>query len=117
MHSFVRHSRYTFSFMEEQDYFTVSFFDESYRPQLQLCGSKSGRDIDTTEACHFTPVILDGAVSFAEASLVLVCRKMYAHDITPGEMLDQDIMRWYEDNDFHRCYVGEIVKAYQNMGK
>jgi len=40
---FVRPQRYTYKFMESNDLFTMSFFDESYRKALSLCGKVSGR--------------------------------------------------------------------------
>ena len=43
---YIRPQRYTFEFVEREDYFTLSFFGGDYRPQLALCGSKSGREVD-----------------------------------------------------------------------
>ena len=43
---YVRPQRYTFGFMEESGYFTLSFFSEDYRQQLTLCGTKSGRELE-----------------------------------------------------------------------
>ena len=36
---YIRPQRYTKEFVDREEYFTLSFFDESYRPQLALCGS------------------------------------------------------------------------------
>ena len=36
----VRHSRYTFEFMEKQDYFNCQALEEGYRKALTLCGTK-----------------------------------------------------------------------------
>ena len=44
--AYIRPQRYTKQFMDENEYFTLSFFGEEYRQQLALCGSKSGRDVD-----------------------------------------------------------------------
>ena len=38
---YIRPQRYTKQFVDENGYFTLSFFGEEYRPQLSLCGSKS----------------------------------------------------------------------------
>ncbi len=40
--SFIRPQRYTFEFMEKNDCYTLSFYDESYRDALKICGSRSG---------------------------------------------------------------------------
>ena len=39
---FVRPVRYTYQFTENNDTFTLSFFEEKYRKVLNLCGTKSG---------------------------------------------------------------------------
>ena len=46
---YVRHSRHTFGFMEQQDTFTLSFFAQTQRKALSFCGSHSGRDCDKFE--------------------------------------------------------------------
>ena len=40
---YVKKNRYTFEFMEESDYFTVSFYPKEQRRALSLLGSTSGR--------------------------------------------------------------------------
>ncbi len=110
---FVRPHRYTFQFMERAPYYTLNFFDETYRPALDYCGSHSGRDVDKARETGLTPVAgLEGAIHFAEARLVLECRKLYAQDLTPDCFLDPTIEpRHYPQRDYHRMYVGEIVRC------
>ena len=43
---FIRPTRHTYSFVEREEYFTVSFFEEKYRSTLQLCGTVSGRKVE-----------------------------------------------------------------------
>ena len=107
----IRPQRHTFGFMEKASHFTLSFFDEAYRPALDFCGSRSGRDVDKAAATGLTPVAgSTGAVYFGEARLVLECRKLYAQDITPASFLDPTIpAEVYPKADYHRMYVGEIV--------
>ncbi len=40
---YVRQSRYTHAFLDENDYFTVSFYPEERRKTLGVLGSRSGR--------------------------------------------------------------------------
>lgn len=47
---YVKKNRYTFEFMEQSDYFTVSFYPEAQRRALSLLGSTSGRDGDKVAA-------------------------------------------------------------------
>ena len=107
---FIRPNRHTYGFVENAQYFTLSFFDARHRDILELCGTKSGRDIDKMRIAGLTPVVGDcGAIYFAEARLVIVCRKIYHHDIAPENFRDSTIMENYPKRDFHRMFVGEIV--------
>ena len=42
--TYIRPQRYTKEFVDANDTFTISFFDESYRKAFNICGSVSGRD-------------------------------------------------------------------------
>ncbi len=111
----IRPNRYTYEFMEKNEYFTVSFFDpEKYRDMLSFCGSKSGRDTDKAKETGITPVETEGAVTFEEARLVLVCRKLYAQDIDTDCFTDKANLKWYEKDPCHRMYTSEIVAVYEN---
>lgn len=113
--AYVRHSRYTHAFTEENDYFTLTFLQEGHQDALNLLGSQSGREIDKMHDSGLTPVFVQGQPTFAEAELVFVCKKLYAQDIVREGFLYQDtIDRCYGDNDFHTMYIGEIVACYQN---
>lgn len=110
----IRPQRYTLEFVEQNDLFTLSFLPEQYRPALNLCGSKSGRDLDKIAAAGLTPAFEQDAPYFEEASLVLVCRKLYVSDIKQEHFLDTGIIdRWYPNRDFHRMFVSEIVSVLQ----
>ena len=107
----IRPQRYTFGFMEQAGHFTLSFFDAAHKKALDYCGSHSGRDVDKIAATGLTPIAgATGAVYFAEARLVLECRKLYAQDLTEASFVDPTIPpQAYSKGDFHRMYVGEIV--------
>ncbi|MDR0729261.1 MAG: flavin reductase family protein [Prevotellaceae bacterium] len=109
---FIRPQRYTFEFAEAQDYFTLSFFDETYRSALALCGRVSGRDVDKVKEAGLTPRILEsGNVAFEEARLIIECRKIYTDFFSPEQFIDNaaDI---YPAGDFHKMYIGEIVNVW-----
>ncbi len=110
--TFIRPQRYTYEFMEKNGFYTMSFFDEKYRDALKLCGSKSGRDIDKVAQTGLTPAFTEeGAVYFAEAKLVLVCKKLYAQELTSSSIVDGDtVNKWYND-DFHKMYISEIIDS------
>ena len=110
--TFIRPQRYTKAFMDAGDYYTLSFYGEEHRPRLNLCGTKSGRDVDKVKETGLTPVFADcGAVYFDEAELVIVCKKIYHDDFKPENFLVPEIEPQYTDADYHRIYIGEIIEV------
>lgn len=109
---YIRQSRYTKQFVDREDLFTLSVLPEQYRKALGYLGSKSGRDEDKVAAVGLTPVFDGETTYFAEAELVLVCRKLYRATLTPENILDKTIVdRVYGDGDLHDMYIGEIIRA------
>ena len=108
---FVRPQRYTYEFIEKNDYFSLSFFGGEYKKELGICGSKSGRDIDKMLETGFTPIDLQTAVGFEQAKINIVLKKLAFQDMKPDGFIDETIMDNYANNDFHRVYIGEIVKV------
>lgn len=110
--TFIRPQRYTFGFLEKNGFFTMSFFDESYRKALQICGTKSGRDTDKVAETGLTPAFTDNGVPyFEEARLVLVCKKLYAQDLNEDSIVEEAVKGNYNGSDYHRMYVSEIVSV------
>lgn len=114
--AYIRPQRHTKLFVDEQDYFTLSFLPEAQHANLAYCGRVSGRDEDKIARCGFTVETADcGAPYFAEAELVLVCRKLYRQSMTPDCFVDGSLDgKWYPQKDYHDMYIAEIVEAYQN---
>ena len=108
---YVRTSRYTYEFMDEYEYFTVSFYDKKYKEILGVMGSKSGRDIDKMNYDGLTPKEVDEAVTFAQSNVTLVCRKIFSQPLTVDYMPDEIIDEYYQDDDPHEMFVGEVVKV------
>lgn len=109
--SFIRPNRYTFEFTEQNDYYTLSFYDDIFKSELSFCGTNSGRDVDKIEKTGFTPVFDEAAPYFKEAKLVLVCKKIYTQYLAPELFLDPTIEQNYPLKDYHKMYVGEIEKV------
>ena len=107
----VRPGRHTRGFMDAYDTFTLCAFPERCRPAIQLLGTKSGRDGDKIAESGLTPVAASrvAAPGFAEAELVVECRKIYWQDMQPEHFLDPGIAKLYPQQDYHRIYFGEIV--------
>ncbi len=109
--SFVRPQRYTFEFMEENEFFTLSFFDAKHKDALRLCGRKSGRDCNKVKEAGLTPFFEDSAPCFEEAKIVLICKKIYSQFISPECMIDKSLEKNYENKDYHKMFIGEILKC------
>jgi flavin reductase (DIM6/NTAB) family NADH-FMN oxidoreductase RutF len=115
---FVRPTRYTYEFMEKHERFTLSFFTKTYRKALVFCGSKSGRDYDKAKETGLEPVSpFKDAVTFRQARLVLVCRKLYTTDIDPKRFFDPRTDVHYPKKDYHRVYIGEITRCLAKRAK
>lgn len=112
---FVRPNRYTFGFMEENETFTLSFLGEEYRETLKICGTLSGRDTDKVTRAGLTPEFTEqGNVTFAQADMVLECRKLYADMIRPERFLDPSPdTKWYSNGTYHKMYIAEITGAWR----
>ena len=109
----VRPTRFTYGFMEKNQFFTASFFDEKYREALGFCGSHSGKDCDKCAETGLTPEFLDGTTGFKEAKLILVCRKIYSQDMDVS-LMAEDVRPANGSDPIHKQFMGEIIKAYIN---
>ncbi len=111
-YAFVRYSRYTYEFMERNRSFTISFFPEKYREALSYCGSHSGRDVDKSLKTGLSPFPpSEDTVSFSQAELVMVCKKLYAGGINPEDFTDPSVSNNYPSKDYHKMYIGEIERV------
>ncbi|HOT32072.1 MAG TPA: flavin reductase [Petrotogaceae bacterium] len=110
---FIRPQRYTYEFVEKNNFFTLNFFDQTYRAVLEFCGTKSGRECDKLKETSLSPVFDDpGYMYFQQARLVFICRKLYFQDISPKGFIDFDIDKTiYSKKDYHRMYVGAIERV------
>jgi flavin reductase (DIM6/NTAB) family NADH-FMN oxidoreductase RutF len=109
---FIRPQRHTYGFVEKADYFSICFFEEKYREMLNYCGRVSGRDVNKAKETGLEAVDHENkAVYFSQAKLVMICRKLYYQDLQPEHFLDKGINKLYPQQDYHRMYIGEIVKT------
>lgn len=112
---FVRPQRYTKEFMDRETMFTLCAFPPEYKKALAYLGARSGRDEDKIAVVGLTPVFDADTTYFAEASLVLVCRKLYQAPLQAGGFIEPELLEEnYPRRDLHEMYIGEIVKALVN---
>lgn len=113
---FIRPQRYTLEFVNRSDMFTLSFFTENYRDVLNFCGSHSGRKVDKTTHTGLTPATTEnGSIYFAEARLVMECRKLYTDHLEPDNFINKALVtEIYPKSDYHHLFIGEIINCYSS---
>jgi len=108
----VRPQRYTKTFLDSAERFSVSVFPEELRSMMNYMGTVSGRDEDKIAKSGLTQRQEDGAPVFEESRLALVCRKLFAQPMEEASFLDKAVTeRWYPEKDFHTLYIAEIEKV------
>ena len=116
---YVHPARYTGEFLKNSDIFTVSFYPESCKKALGYIGSHSGREGNKVIAARLTPVAFGQGVTYEEANLTFLCKKLYQHQLSKEDMAPE-IQEYYASMpeiypDFkggwqpHIVFVGEII--------
>jgi len=112
----VRPSRFTFELLEKSKEFTVSVPFTDKKQALNICGTKSGRDIDKFKAAGLvtnpskkinTPVIADCGLHYE-------CKVVYQQVMIPEQLNPDYQTAYYANGDYHTLYFGEIVATYMD---
>ena len=113
--AYIRDSRYTKEFVDQQKCFSLSFFD-GHKKELGVLGSVSGRDANKIKDVDFHITYLEDVPTFEEAHLVFIVEKLYEDTIKPECFLDRSLdTRWYPDKDYHTMYVAKIKSIYKKQ--
>ncbi len=107
---YIRTSRYTHEFVDDNDYFTMSIYPEECKKILAVLGSKSGRDIDKMHESGLTPKELSQSMTFEEAEVTLVCKKLFKQRVELANMPKEVVNQWYDNDAEHDMYIGEVVE-------
>jgi flavin reductase (DIM6/NTAB) family NADH-FMN oxidoreductase RutF len=111
---YVAEKRYTKSFMDKYEYFTVMSFDVKDSKVLNYMGTKSGRDGDKAAALGLhTAYTANGTPYYTEATMVIECKMMYAAPFDPKGFKDVP-QKMYSNfpPGIHSMYIGEVVNAW-----
>lgn len=108
---FIRPQRYTFEFLEKNDYYSLSFLEEGHKDILGICGSKSGRDIDKINETGLIPIFDNESPYFKQSKLVFICKKIHGQFIDPSCFIDKNIHSEYKNHDYHKMFIGEITRC------
>lgn len=107
---YVRPERYTLEFLKKQKYFTVSFYDNKFKKDLQILGTKSGRNTNKMEEISLTPKFLQNGITFEQAKQTFVCKKLYTGQFNLAQIEEQTKQQNYTTNEGHYMFIGEIEK-------
>jgi len=108
----VRPSRYTYQFIESSGVFTVNVPTQAMRPYVNMCGTKSGRDVDKLADVPTSMGQRVNAVVLQECPLVYECTVVHTNDVIPQNLVPHVARRAYPRGDYHRVYYGQIVGAF-----
>lgn len=107
---YVKPCRYTYKFMEKNNFFVISFFEEIYRQSLVVMGSKSGKNTDKDKESGLTPIEHGWVTIYKEARLTIICKKIYEQDLVLKNMPKEAIETYYQKEKPHRMFIGEVVE-------
>lgn len=108
---YVNPLRYTSEYLLNNDYFTVSFFPKEYKKDLVYLGRHSGRDEDKVSHTSLTPLSLAQGVTFKEAKLTFVCRKIYWDQFSLEHLDPAIVSDIYLDKPPHYEFIGEVIEV------
>ena len=112
--AFIKPERYTWKFINDSEYFTVSYFPKELNDIHSVFGYKSGRDTDKVKEAGVTPEFLTNCVTFKEAREVFICRKIYMNQMNRSEIPADVAAKYNDPNDLicgepHYAVIGEII--------
>jgi len=110
----VRNTRFTYGIIEKAASFTVSVPTGSMEKEIEICGTKSGRNLDKFRECKFST--LPGEKSQAPILDIpgfhYECRLIYKTPMDP-RFLAGELNSLYPKKDYHTLYFGEILGCYR----
>ena len=89
---------------------SLAQFPESCRDKLLVLGTKSGRDMDKMKASGLEALDCAHGVTYREAELTLVCRKLYMDRLDPAKLEGELREKLYAHDAPHDMYIGEVTE-------
>jgi flavin reductase (DIM6/NTAB) family NADH-FMN oxidoreductase RutF len=108
----IRPQRFTKTLVDGSDTFSLAFFGGGEKETLGYMGSASGWNEDKIAGSGLT-VLHDGEIPyFAEARVVLLCKKLFAQPYRPESFIAEELnAEFYPKSDHHTLYISEILKV------
>ena len=110
----VRLSRHTHKLLEESGAFTVCLPAKGMGEALEICGTKSGRDMDKFKELGLTAKAGStvGAPYIDECPVHYECKVAYETELKPGQLEEELENNAYPSGNYHVLYFGHILGVY-----
>jgi len=110
----VRLSRHTHKLLEESNSFTVCLPGKGMEKWLDVCGTRSGRDIDKFKELGMTAAkgVNVKAPYIEECPVHIECEIVYRNEMKPRQLkkaIEDDV---YPSRNLHVIYYGEVKGVY-----
>jgi len=110
----IRKSRFTHGLIEQADSFTVNVPTANMGKEINLCGTKSGRDCNKFREGHLSTIKAKQVTSpiLKIPGYHYECRIICKAPMDP-KLISTDLEQLYPAKDYHTLYFGEILASYQ----
>lgn len=112
---FIREQRYTMELLDKADFFSVTFFDDSFKSSLAYLKSVSGRVENKIEQIGMHVNRRIDIPYIDEGNLVFLCDKLASLSMScdkDSEFISDRVSKsFYSDGNPHHIFVGEILEV------
>jgi len=111
----LRANRYTLELIRKEKKYTMCYFDDKYKNELLLFGSKSGRNSNKMKETKLTAIKTpEGNIAYKEARLIIECKLSQITTVKPEDFYSEDAKKFIveacnELKDCHKLVFGEIT--------
>jgi flavin reductase (DIM6/NTAB) family NADH-FMN oxidoreductase RutF len=111
----LRGNRYTLELILKDKKYTMTYFDDQFKPAFLPFGQTSGRDTDKMKKTTLTPLVTpSGRISYKEAKIIIECDLAETHTVNLDEVYAQQNRAFYEDafksvGAYHKIVFGDII--------
>lgn len=111
---FVRPSRYTYSILQKHNEFTLNVMSDLFNNIVDFCGQNSGKFCDKFKETGLEkmPSQTISTPSIKNAEIIVECQTLHATKITPENLNDIVLSKYYANKDFHYIFTAVIKNFY-----
>jgi flavin reductase (DIM6/NTAB) family NADH-FMN oxidoreductase RutF len=103
--------RYTWVGIQENKAFSVNIPSDKLIKEIEICGSKSGRDVDKSKLFHTFYGELESAPMIRECPLTMECKVTDIVDYEPSKGIIGKVVKSYADHELVKEGVIDMQRA------